>query len=158
PSHPPQQALPGSPDLSFVDTHRTATPAALAPRIKFPGQESGILSRWNFFLLAGFHLTIRTYSRPIRAAIGLGGFFMKTRIIGFFPALALTLGLPSPAGAPAAPPAPKAKAAAVATTPVPERHPEIHAAIESLENARRHLKEARHDFGGHREEALRATD
>lgn len=81
---------------------------------------------------------------------------MKTRIIGFFAALALILALTFPAGAPAAPPAAKAKA--VAAAPAPERHPEIHAAIESLENARRHMKEARHDFGGHREEALRATD
>jgi len=49
-------------------------------------------------------------------------------------------------------------AAATAVPAAPERHPEIHAAIESLEHARAHMKEARHDFGGHREEALRATD
>jgi hypothetical protein len=39
-----------------------------------------------------------------------------------------------------------------------ERHPEIREAIHSLENAKRHLQEAAHDFGGHRVEALRATD
>lgn len=39
-----------------------------------------------------------------------------------------------------------------------ERHPEIRAAIHALENARRHLQEAAHDFGGHRVDALRATD
>jgi len=61
-----------------------------------------------------------------------------------------------PAGAPAAPPA--AKGAVTTAQPAPPPHPEIHAAINSLEHARMHLKEARHDFGGHREEALRATD
>jgi hypothetical protein len=81
---------------------------------------------------------------------------MKTKIIGFFAALALIFTLTFPAGAPAAPPA--AKGAVAATQPAPPPHPEIHAAINSLEHARMHLKEARHDFGGHREEALRATD
>jgi hypothetical protein len=81
---------------------------------------------------------------------------MKTKIIGFFAALALIFTLTFPAGAPAAPPA--AKGAVTAAQPAPPPHPEIHAAINSLEHARMHLKEARHDFGGHREEALRATD
>jgi hypothetical protein len=81
---------------------------------------------------------------------------MKTKIIGFFAALALIFTLTFPAGAPAAPPA--AKGAVTTAQPAPPPHPEIHAAIESLEHARMHLKEARHDFGGHREEALRATD
>ena len=39
-----------------------------------------------------------------------------------------------------------------------ERHPHIHKAIEELREARKELKEADHDFGGHREMALRATD
>ena len=82
---------------------------------------------------------------------------MKTKIIGFFAALALIFTLTFPAAAPAAPPAAKG-ATATAAPAAPERHPEIHAAIESLEHARMHLKEARHDYGGHREEALRATD
>jgi len=81
---------------------------------------------------------------------------MKTKIIGFFAALALIFTLTFPAGAPAAPPA--AKGAVATAQPAPPPHPEIHAAINSLEHARMHLKEARHDFGGHREEALRATD
>ncbi|HWB60574.1 MAG TPA: hypothetical protein VG733_13860 [Chthoniobacteraceae bacterium] len=38
------------------------------------------------------------------------------------------------------------------------RHPEIHEAIRALEAARVHLKEAKHDFGGHREAALAAVD
>jgi len=39
-----------------------------------------------------------------------------------------------------------------------ERHPQIHEAIHALENARKHMKEAKHDFNGHREAALRACD
>lgn len=39
-----------------------------------------------------------------------------------------------------------------------ERHPEIREAIHSLENAVRHLREANHDFGGHREAAIKASE
>lgn len=39
-----------------------------------------------------------------------------------------------------------------------ERHPEIHAAIHSLEKAIQHLREANHDFGGHREAAIHASE
>jgi len=81
---------------------------------------------------------------------------MKTRIIGFLAVLALLFALTFPAGAPAAPPT--AKGTAVTAPAAPERHPEIRAAIDSLERARAHMKEAAHDFGGHKEEALRATD
>jgi hypothetical protein len=35
-----------------------------------------------------------------------------------------------------------------------ERHPAIHRAIMSLEEAKRDLQRADHDFGGHRKEAL----
>ncbi|HUK43087.1 MAG TPA: hypothetical protein VLW48_01460 [Candidatus Bathyarchaeia archaeon] len=46
------------------------------------------------------------------------------------------------------------------TTPAnpPERHPEIREAIASLRRAKEHLEHAAHDFGGHRVEAIRATD
>lgn len=40
----------------------------------------------------------------------------------------------------------------------PERHPEIRAAIRSLERAKADLQRASHDFGGHRADALKATD
>jgi len=41
----------------------------------------------------------------------------------------------------------------------PERfHPRIFRAIEALRDARAYLEAAPHDFGGHRKEALRATD
>ncbi len=39
-----------------------------------------------------------------------------------------------------------------------EHHPAIHAAIRSLEKAKLELKAAAHDFGGHRETALKECD
>ena len=39
-----------------------------------------------------------------------------------------------------------------------ERHPHIHRALEELREAKKELKEADHDFGGHRAEALKAVD
>jgi hypothetical protein len=41
--------------------------------------------------------------------------------------------------------------------PIPERCPNIHAAIDALESARRDLAEARHDFCGHKREAMEAV-
>ena len=81
---------------------------------------------------------------------------MKNRMLAKFAAAALFLTLAFPAMAPAAPKTPAKPA--TATTPAPERHPEIHAAIESLEHAKQHLNEAKHDFQGHRVEAIRAID
>jgi transcription elongation GreA/GreB family factor len=40
----------------------------------------------------------------------------------------------------------------------PEPHPQITAAIRSLERAKDHLEKAAHDFGGHRVEAIQAID
>jgi acyl-CoA reductase-like NAD-dependent aldehyde dehydrogenase len=39
-----------------------------------------------------------------------------------------------------------------------ERHPHIRAALHELREARGELKKAAHDFGGHRDEAVEATD
>jgi len=39
-----------------------------------------------------------------------------------------------------------------------ERHPHIRAAINELEQAKRELQTAAHDFGGHRVQAIRAID
>jgi hypothetical protein len=39
-----------------------------------------------------------------------------------------------------------------------ERHPHIHRAINELREARKELKEAAHDFDGHRVEAVEAVD
>jgi hypothetical protein len=38
------------------------------------------------------------------------------------------------------------------------KHPHMHQALHELKECRAELKEAAHDFGGHREEALKATD
>ncbi len=48
----------------------------------------------------------------------------------------------------------------VAVMAQPERamHPRIAAAITALKDARAYLSEAPHDFGGHKAEAIRATD
>jgi hypothetical protein len=60
---------------------------------------------------------------------------------------------PTTAAIPAATPQPAAAPAAL-----PEPHPEIREAIGSLRRAKEHLEHAAHDFGGHRVEALKATD
>ena len=46
----------------------------------------------------------------------------------------------------------------VSAQPERIRHPRIAKAIEALEDARAYMREAAHDFGGHRVEAMRATD
>ena len=81
---------------------------------------------------------------------------MKHKIFSTLAAVTLFAALAAPVAVPAAP-APKPKPAPAAT-PAPEPHPEIHEALESLRRARVHLAEARHDFGGHKAEAIRATD
>lgn len=80
---------------------------------------------------------------------------MKHRVLSSVVMAVLVLVLTFPVAAPAAPPAPKAAAAA---TPAAEPHPEIREAIAALRRARDHMQHAAHDFGGHRVEALRATD
>ena len=86
----------------------------------------------------------------------------------WFPALVamtiLVFALMTPFRAPAAPPAHNAPTAAnavphpAAANPLPEPHPEIREAIASLRRAKEHMEHAAHDFGGHRVEAIRATD
>ncbi len=60
---------------------------------------------------------------------------------------------PAAAAVPAASPQPNAAPA----TP-PEPHPEIREALGSLRRAKDHMEHAAHDFGGHRVDAIRATD
>jgi len=87
---------------------------------------------------------------------------MKTRIVTIFAVLALVVGLAYAISAPAAPNAANASAvpapAAQPASPAAEPHPEIHDALNALRRAKDHLEHAAHDFGGHRVEALRATD
>jgi hypothetical protein len=88
---------------------------------------------------------------------------MKTKMIGLMVAAVLALAVAFAAAAPAAPNAKAIPAAAQpAKTPaaaVPaEPHPEIRDSIAALRRAKEHMQHAAHDFGGHRVEALRATD
>lgn len=90
---------------------------------------------------------------------------MKTRILIAFALVALVAAFVYTASAPAAPN--KANPTAVPTAaPQPntatatpaEPHPEIREAIAALRRAKEHMEHAAHDFGGHRVEAIRATD
>ena len=84
---------------------------------------------------------------------------MKHRIISALALAALVLALTFPAAVPAAPPAPHAQpGAAAAAAAAAEKHHHIHDAIDALRSARADLMAASHDFGGHREEAVRSID
>jgi hypothetical protein len=87
---------------------------------------------------------------------------MKTKAVYLFAAAILVLALAFSASAPAAPagkasPAPSPQPAA-AQPAAPEEHLQIREAIGALRRAKEHLEHARHDFGGHRAEAIRATE
>lgn len=77
------------------------------------------------------------------------------------PTLVLTLAFPVAASGPKAP-APAAPAVAAAPAPaawvVPERHPHIDEALESMRAAKHHLESAEHDFDGHRVKAIEHLD
>ena len=71
--------------------------------------------------------------------------------------LVFALAFPAAAAGPKAPAAPVpavAPAAPVAVAPVPERHPHIDEALESMRAAKHHLESAEHDFDGHRMKAI----
>lgn len=90
---------------------------------------------------------------------------MKTRIfcllalaslILAFAFMASTPAAPNKANAPAAPAAAPIPAATTATPAEP--HPEIREALGALRRAKEHMEHAAHDFGGHRVEAIEATN
>lgn len=83
---------------------------------------------------------------------------MVHRILGLFALLAVVCALTFVISAPAAPPAHNGQPAATAAAASPEAHPEIREAIAALRRAKEHMEHAAHDFGGHRVEALKATD
>jgi hypothetical protein len=90
---------------------------------------------------------------------------MKTKVVSLLTLVALILAFAFIASAPAAPNAPGGKAIptatsqpAKATADPAEPHPQIREALGALRRAKEHLEHAAHDFGGHRVEALRATD
>lgn len=91
---------------------------------------------------------------------------MSVRIIGLlaiaslvlaFAFLSSTPAAPHKANAAATPAASTLPATAAAATP-DEPHPQIREALGALRRAKEHMEHAAHDFGGHRVEALRATD
>jgi hypothetical protein len=82
---------------------------------------------------------------------------MKHRIICAFALVALVLALAFPVAVPAAPPTPHAQPTPAAAAAA-EKHHHIHDAIDALRAARADLMEASHDFGGHREDAVRSID
>ena len=89
---------------------------------------------------------------------------MKIRIACFLvvAALALTFAFmtsttAAPNGISPAAPAASAVPAPAAANPS-EPHPLIREALTALHHAKEHMEHAAHDFGGHRVEALRATD
>lgn len=87
---------------------------------------------------------------------------MKTRIVSLLVLATLILAFTFIAAAPnkaSVPATPAASALPATPAAVPaERHPEIREALESLRRAKEHMEHAAHDFGGHRVEAIEATD
>ena len=90
---------------------------------------------------------------------------MKARILVVFTLAALVVVFAYTAATPAAPhransnalPTANAQPNTAAATAA-EPHPEIREAIAALRRAKGHMEHAAHDFGGHRVDALRATD
>lgn len=91
---------------------------------------------------------------------------MKIRIVGLLAAASLILAFaflvsthaaPNKTNTPVTAEANAQPATPAAATPA-EPHPQIREALESLRRAKAHMEHAAHDFGGHRVEALKATD
>jgi hypothetical protein len=73
--------------------------------------------------------------------------------------LAFTLGTSATPGiTKATSPVTAAPATPAASAGAAEPHPQIREAIGALRHAKEHMEHAAHDFGGHRVEALHATD
>jgi hypothetical protein len=81
---------------------------------------------------------------------------MKIRIVGLLAVASLILAFAFITTTPAAPH--KANVPATGAAAPAEKHPEIHEALESLRKAKEHMEHAAHDFGGHRVEAIEATN
>lgn len=91
---------------------------------------------------------------------------MKVRIVGLLAVASLVLAFaflystpaaPHKANVPATPTANALPATPAAATPA-EPHPQIREALAALRRAKEHMEHAAHDFGGHRVDALKATD
>lgn len=75
-----------------------------------------------------------------------------------FAFLASTHAAPNKTSAAATPAATALPATPATATPAAEPHPQIREALEALRRAKAHMEHAAHDFGGHRVEAIKATD
>jgi hypothetical protein len=90
--------------------------------------------------------------------------FMKSRIIGLLvfasliAAFAFIVSTPAAANHGNALPAAAAQPVPTAAVPAAEPHPEIREALGALRRAKVHMEHAAHDFGGHRVEAIEATN
>lgn len=91
---------------------------------------------------------------------------MKVRIVALLAAASLVLAFaflvsthaaPNKTNTPVTPAASAQPATPAAATPA-EPHPQIREALGALRRAKEHMEHAAHDFGGHRVEALKATD
>ena len=91
---------------------------------------------------------------------------MKIRIVGFLAAASLILAFaflvsthaaPNKANSPGTPAASALPATPRTATPA-EPHPQIREALGALRRAKEHMEHAAHDFGGHRLEAIEATN
>jgi hypothetical protein len=83
---------------------------------------------------------------------------MTHRILSLLALVAVICALTFVTTAPAAPPAHNGQPTTTAAAPAREPHPQIREAIAALRRAKEHMEHAAHDFGGHRVEALKATD
>ena len=91
---------------------------------------------------------------------------MKVRIVGLLAVASLVLAFAFLSSTPAAPhkanvpatPAANALPATPAAAAPAEPHPQIREALAALRRAKEHMEHAAHDFGGHRVDALKATD
>jgi hypothetical protein len=115
---------------------------------------------------AGMQMGHRGTIRRSEPQFGREEWFMKTRMVSLlvlatfvlaFAFIATAPAAPNKANAPAAPAA-SALPARPAATPAAEPHPEIREALASLRRAKEHMEHAAHDFGGHRVEAIEATN
>jgi hypothetical protein len=105
-------------------------------------------------------LMMTVISRQVAKNLNMGGNMKRTVLAVVALLIAFGMGMlagmqkgPSMvAGSVLAAPAP-----AVMTVPIPPRCPAIHEAIGALEAAERDMREARHDFCGHKREAMEVT-
>ena len=94
----------------------------------------------------------------MRKSLATIGMSLAAAAVMTIPALAASSVPASPVSPAQVMPAQQQTAAPIRKATRRERHPEIRKAIASLERAKYALQHASHDFGGHRADALAATD